>query len=108
MEPQARPKESRGIGQNRTARREFAERRSLLVSGVQLQDGLGPELTFGEPLTHKRVDRGIENVHKALDIVPVFPDDVLTQMENVKGHIRSRSVPRRQRYGCCFWTAYPK
>jgi hypothetical protein len=88
MKPQIPPKEPRRLSENGTSRRELAECRSLLVSGVQLQDGLGPQLTFGEPFTHKRVDPRIENMHKALDIVPVLLDDVLTQMENVKGHRR--------------------
>ena len=57
----------------------------MLVSGVQLQDGFGPQLAFGELCAYELVDPYVEDVDKALDIVPVFLDDVLTQMENVKG-----------------------
>jgi hypothetical protein len=44
MEPQTRSKKLRGVAQDRATRREFAQCRSLLVSGVQLQDSFGPQL----------------------------------------------------------------
>jgi len=53
-----------------------------------LQDGFGPQLAEGELCAHELVDPYVEDVDKALDLVPVFLDDVLTQMENVKGHRR--------------------
>jgi hypothetical protein len=86
MEPQTRSKEPRGIGQNRTARREFAERRTRLIGRVQLQDGFRPQLAFSEPRAYEFVDPRIEDVDKALDVIPVFLDHVLAKAENVKGH----------------------
>ena len=94
MKPQLRSKEPRGIGHNRIARREFAECGSLLVGRVQLQNGFGPQLALGEPFVDESVDPRIKNMNKALDVVLVFPDDVITQAENIKGHVRSHQSNR--------------
>ena len=90
MQPQIRSKKQRGVGQDRATRREFAQCRARLVSGVQLQNGFGPQLALGEPRTHELVDPRIENVDKALDVVPIFLDDVLPKTENIERHVRSR------------------
>ena len=50
-----------------------------------MQDGFGPQLAEGELCAHELVDRLVEDVDKTLDIIPVFLDDVLTRMENIKG-----------------------
>jgi hypothetical protein len=86
MEPQVRSEEPSGVGGNGVAGRELAERRSRLVDRVQLQNGFRSQFAFGEAIAHEHVDPRIENMDKALDIVPVFLDDVLPQPKNVKWH----------------------
>jgi hypothetical protein len=86
---QTRSEEPGGVRGNGVAGREFAERRSGLVSRIELQDSFGPQFALGEPLTHKLVDPGVENVNKALDIIPGFPDNVFAKAEYVEGHVRS-------------------
>jgi hypothetical protein len=47
---------------------------------------MGHRFALGEPFPHKLVDPRVEDVNKALDVLPVFLDYVLTQAENIKGH----------------------
>ena len=56
---------------------------SLFVSRIELKEGVGPELTFGQCRMDLLADRRISDIDKATDVTGVIGDDLFVGVEDV-------------------------
>ncbi len=75
--------------------RPSGKRATRLVSRIELQDRIRPQLAFLQLAAHVVGDALVADVNEALDVAPVLVDGPVTEGQDVEGHISTyvRSVP---------------
>jgi hypothetical protein len=61
---------------HQAALRQLVESRPVLISGVELKDGIRSQVAGGKLVLDEAADLFVANANKALDIVPILADNL--------------------------------